>query len=231
MPQQDVGALQQFTQPLQQLTVEHAVQRQLCFQAQREVFTQLAHDPAQRLRPERQVIDIEGRSGGEDPEALAEQLQGGGRALGFAADDVHQHDVAVHVGVVDQGQRGGRNRYLGRDDALGVARAAQAGQAHRHRLQEAWAELRVDLMQLAGLRENVGLDLAVARALGVAEQLALELHDGQLEWRGEGLHRQPVQRGQQAAHARRRGHVRKAGHVGLGRRRCGRRHPMFFQLP
>ncbi|MNN97332.1 hypothetical protein D3C81_2164780 [compost metagenome] len=86
-------------------------------------------------------------------------------------------------------------------------------------------------MQLAGLRENVGLDLAVARALGIAEQLALELHDGQFEWRGEGLHCQPVQRGQQATHARRRGHVRKAGHVGLGRRRCGRRHPMFFQLP
>ena len=231
MREQDVGALQQFAQPLQQLAVEHAVQRQLCFQPERELLAQLAHDPAQRLRAERQVIDIEGRAGGKHAKALAEQLQGGGRALGLAADDVHQHDVAVHVGVVDQGQRGRRHGHLGWHDALGMARAAQGGQAVTEGVQEARAELRVDLVQLAGLGEDVGLDLAVARALGVAEQLALQFHDGQSERCGEGLYRQPVQRGQQAAHARWCGHVRKARHVGLGRRKCGRRHPMCFQLP
>ncbi len=200
MGQQHVGAFQQLAQAFQQLAVEHAEQRQLGFQAQREFLAQLTGDPAQHVGPERQVLGIECRAGGEHAEALPQQLQRTGRALRLAPGDVGQHDVAVDIGVGDQGQRGGRHRRAGCRH-VPHPRFAQVGQGRGQGVQEARRELRVDVVQAPGLGVDVGLDLAVAGAFGVAEQLALQLHDGQLERGAQGLHGQRVQRRQQAAHA------------------------------
>lgn len=217
MPEQDVGAFQQFAQSVDQLAVEHAVERQLGFQPQFEAFAEFPHDPAQHVRAERQVFDIEFRAGGEHREALPQQLQGAGRPLRLAADDLHQHDVAVDVGVGHQGQGTGGEGAGRRGRHMAHARLAQLGQGVPQCVQEQRGELCVDLVQAPGLGIDVGLDLAVARALGIAEQLALQFDDGQFQRGGQGLRGQRVQRRQQAAHARRRGHVGETGRVGLGR--------------
>ena len=55
--------------------IEDAVQQQSRFQRQLQRLRRLAHDPAQRLRPERDAFGIERGRAGDHAEALAEQVQ------------------------------------------------------------------------------------------------------------------------------------------------------------
>ena len=171
--------------PLHRLSFEHVVKLLLRLQVQPQPFATGAQDPAQRVRPHRQALGIERRLRGKHAEALPEQLQVRLRAVAFAPRHLVQHDVAVDVGIGDQGHR--RNRRRGGGRATGRGWTAQSRQVVGQRVQEPARELGGMHAQLADLRVDIGLDLAAARLLGKAEQLALQLHHGQLQRRRQYL--------------------------------------------
>ena len=163
------------------------VELPLRFQVQAQPLAAGAQYPAQRVRPYRQALGIERRLRGEHAEALPEQLQVRLRAVALAPRHLVQHDVAVDVGIGDQAHRRYRRRRCRRRGVACRGRPAQPRQVLGQCVQEPARELGGLRAQLADLRIDIGLDLAVARLLGEAEQFALQLHHGQLQRRGQHL--------------------------------------------
>lgn len=201
--QQGVGAIQYVAQALQHLALEAAVQRQLDLRAKRILFGQPAHDQAQRLRCQRQGVRFECRCGGQHAQALSQQIQRVGRALGFAPYHFGQQQVAIHVVLGDQRQAlhawQGRR---GRGRRAGTGRFAQPCQRLGQGIQHAIREVAGKGMQLAALGHKVGLLRRIAGAVGIVQQGLFQCFDGQDQGRGQCLPAQADQRAQQIAHPR-----------------------------
>ena len=139
-----------------------------------------------------------------------ERLPIGPYALCLAACDLAQDDVAVQVGVLDQGQplvlQRVRTRRLGRFGLRGFAQPRQggfqAGEVARH-------QVGTVLAQALQFGEVLGLVLAAPRAVGLLEQLAFEFVEGQVERGGQALPGQGVHRLEKMAHARGQRRTRK----------------------
>lgn len=218
-----VDTLIQIVQALDQLTLEHAVQRELPIQAQPQRFAALAQQAAQRVRTERNFFEFEFGNHADHRQPLRQQLQRIGTARGFAARDLAEHDVAVDIGVFHQREHLRMRRRIGQRCQRRAL--AQVGQILRQLLQKGLRKPIDMIAQATRLRVGFGLDLAVARMFGLMQQLAFQLDDGQPQRPAKRLHAVRVQCREQmpAARGHRRIGNRAAECVLQGRGRRG--HP------
>lgn len=215
--QQRIGAVEHIAQPFQHLALEAAIQRQLYVGAEGVLLREPAHHRAQCLRRQRQRVGLECRRRRQHAQPLPEQVQGIGRAQGFAPDHLGQQQVAVDVmlGHQRQPQHAGQRRRGGPGGGCS-RRLAQACQGLGNGIQHPVGEVTGKGMQLSALGHQFGLLQRIARAIGVVQQGLFQRLDGQDQRRGQGLPAQADQRAQQFAHPRRQVGCGQAGLVGRG---------------
>ena len=198
--QQDVEAVAQLGMPLHRLPVEHLVQQQLGFQIHLQLFAAVAQGAAQRVRAGGQPFAVECRLCRQYRKPLPQQLHGADAAAALAAGHVVQHDVAVDVGVFDQGHglEAGFGALLG--DRCG--QALEVGQLCCQGVQVALGKTLGGVAQQPHLGIDIGLHLAVACFFSALEQGSFQLDHGQLQRRVQHFHRGQIDAFKQLAHAR-----------------------------